>query len=282
MKNKSSKVLLVIMVVAITFYACKKSFLEQKPLGVLDEATLSTEKGINNLVIAAYAMLDGHDGSFGVLGNEWGSGGSNFVFGSMAGGEANRGSSPGDQAGNMVPQIRHEGTSTSGSLNDRWRALYEGVKRTNTVLQFVEKVPTLSDATKKNITGQVRFLRAWYHFQARITFGKVPFVDEKLDADLSLGAIPGVPNDKEIWPNIIADVKYAYDNLPVAQDAIGRVNKWVAGALYGKVLMFSKDFATARTVLQDVVTNGGIQVAGINGVHSGNLLCFPIMLIILM
>jgi len=265
MKNISSKILLVIMVVAMAFYACKKSFLEKKPVGALDEATLSTEKGVNAILIGAYAMLDGHDGSFGVIGNEWGSGGSNFVFGSMAGGEANRGSSPGDQAGNMVPEIRHEGTSTSGSLNDRWRAIYEGVKRTNTVLQVLEKATGISDATKKNITGQARFLRAWYHFNARITWGKVPYLDEKTDADLAAGVIPGVPNDKEIWPNIIADVKYAYDNLPVAQDAVGRVNKWVAGALYGKVLMFSKDYATAKTVLQDVVTNGGIQVASING-----------------
>lgn len=265
MKNISSKILLVIMVVAVTFYACKKSFLEQKPLGVLDETTLATEKGVNNILISAYAMLDGHDGSFGVLGNEWGSGGSNFVFGSMAGGEANRGSSPGDQAGNMVPQIRHEGTSTSGSLNDRWKAIYEGVKRTNTTLQVLEKVQGISDDNKKNIIGQARFLRAWYHFQARITWGKVPYLDEKIDADLASGAIPGVPNDKEIWPNIIADVKYAYDNLPVAQDAVGRINKWVAGALYGKVLMFTKDYATAKTVLQDVVTNGGIQVGSVNG-----------------
>src|SRR5690348_10509354 len=170
MKNISSKILLVIMVVAITFYACKKSFLEQKPVGALDEQTLATEKGVNAILIGAYAMLDGHDGSFGVIGNEWGSGGSNFVFGSMAGGEANRGSSPGDQAGNMVPEIRHEGTSTSGSLNDRWRAIYEGVKRTNTVLQVLEKTSGISDASKKNITGQARLLRAWYHFNARITW----------------------------------------------------------------------------------------------------------------
>ncbi|MEO5562668.1 MAG: RagB/SusD family nutrient uptake outer membrane protein [Chitinophagaceae bacterium] len=255
MKNIVSKVLLGTMV-ALALYACKKSFLEQKPLGVLDEATLSTEKGVNNILTSAYAMLDGHDGSFGVLGAEWGSGGSNFVFGSMAGGEANKGSSPGDQAGNMVPQIRHEGTSTSGSLNDRWKALYEGVKRTNTVLQVLNKVQLIPAANKTNIIGQARFLRAWYHFQARITFGEVPYLDEKIDADLATGAIPGVANDHDIFPEILADVKYAYDNLPEIQNAVGRINKWTAGAFYGKVLLFSKDYATAKTVLTAVVAGG--------------------------
>ena len=44
--------------------------------------------------------------------------------------------------------------------------------------------------------------------------------------------------------------------MPVTQDAVGRVNKWTAGALYGKLLMFTKDYATAKTVLADVVNNG--------------------------
>lgn len=253
MKNKLSKFLLVIMV-AVALFACNKSFLDSAPLGVLDETTLSTEKGINTVLLSAYAMLDGHDGGMN-LGGEWGSGGSNFVFGDMGGGIANRGSAPGDQAGNMVPQIRHDVTSNSGSLNDRWKALYEGVKRTNTVMQILPNVVAVP-ASIKNITGQARFLRAWYHFQARITFGKVPYLDENIAAQLSSGAIPGVPNDKEIWPEILADAKYAYENLPALQDGVGRVNKYVAGALYGKILLFSKDFATAKTVLTDVYTNG--------------------------
>jgi starch-binding outer membrane protein, SusD/RagB family len=255
MKNKLSKILLAFGFAA-ALYACKKNFLDKQPLGVLDETTLATEKGINRLLIAAYAMLDGHDGSFGVVGNEWGSGGSNFVFGSMGGGEANRGSAPGDQASNMVPHLRHEGTANAGSSNDRWRAIYEGVKRTNTVMRILPKVEGLTDDAKKNISGQARFLRAWYHFQARITFGKVPYLDEKIDADLSSGAIPGVKNDHDIYPEILADAKYAYENLPATQDAIGRINKWAAGALYGKVLVYSKDFTNAKTVLTDVVNLG--------------------------
>src|SRR5690349_6581164 len=99
MKNNMSKILLV-SAVAIFAFACKKSFLDVKPNGVLDEATLSTEKGVNKLLLAAYAMLDGHDGGLN-LGVEWGSGASNFLYGSMGGGEANKGSDPNDQCPNM-------------------------------------------------------------------------------------------------------------------------------------------------------------------------------------
>lgn len=248
------KILLAFLVV-VAVYACKKKFLDVIPVGVLDEATLATEKGVNKLLIAAYAMLDAHDGDIN-LGGEWGSGGSNFLYGSIGGGEANKGSDPGDQGPNMTPVQRHEAIGTNGALNDRWKSIYEGVKRTNTTLQILAKVEQISDDARKNLTGQARFLRAWYHFQARIIFGKVPYLDEQIDADLTNGVIEGVANDVDIYPKILEDAKYAWENLPEIQDAIGRVNKWVAGALYGKILMFTKDFATAKTVLTDVVNNG--------------------------
>jgi len=254
MKNKISKLFLA-MAMVLVFFACKKSFLEVAPNGVLDEATLSSEKGINKLLLAAYAMLDGHDGGLN-LGGEWGSGGSNFLYGGIGGGDANKGSDPGDQGPNMSPVQRHDITSTNGATNDRWKAIYEGVKRTNTVLQLLAKVPGISDASRKNLAGQARALRAWYHFQARIIFGKACYLDEQIDLDLSNGVIKSVTNQTDIFPKIVEDAKFAWDNLPAAQDAVGRINKWVAGAIYGKILLFTKDFATARTILNDVVTNG--------------------------
>jgi len=254
MKNKFLKILLCITIV-IGMNACDKGFLENSPRGVLDEATLASEKGVSKLLLSAYAMLDGHDGGLN-LGGEWGSGGSNFLYGDIGGGLANKGSDPGDQGPNMTPVQRHDITSGNGAINDRWKAIYEGVKRTNTVLQVLEKATAVDAAARKNLAGQARFLRAWYHFQARILFGKVPYLDEKIDADLASGAIAGVANDVDIYPKIVEDAKFAWDNLPVSQSAVGLANKWAAGAFYGKVLLFTKDFATAKTVLTDVVANG--------------------------
>ena len=253
MKNKFSKLFLALTLVS-ALYACKKSFLDINPQGALDEATLASGKGVNRVLLGAYALLDGHDGSLN-LGGEWGSSGSNFLFGSIGGGEANKGSSVSDQGPNMTPVQRHEATATNGALNDRWKALYEGVKRTNTAISLITKAGITGDE-QKNLTGQARFLRAWYHFQLRTTFGKVPYLDEKIDADLANSVITGVSNEADIFPMIVADAKFAYENLPAKQEAIARANKWAAGALYGKILMFTKDFATAKTVLTDVVSNG--------------------------
>ena len=84
-----------------------------------------------------------------------------------------------------------------------WKALYEGVKRTNTVLQVLAKVAGISDASRKSLAGQARALRAWYHFQARITFGKACYLDETIDLALSSGAIEGVTNETDIFLKLL-------------------------------------------------------------------------------
>jgi starch-binding outer membrane protein, SusD/RagB family len=77
-------------------YSCGERFLDKQPLGVVSEAGLQNAKGADALLIAAYSSLDGFSG--------WGNGGpwqgaaSNWVFGSICGADAYKGSDPGDQA----------------------------------------------------------------------------------------------------------------------------------------------------------------------------------------
>lgn len=60
------KAVIIVGLIAIMagLYACKKGFLTQNPKGVLDEETLASAKGVDKLLIASYAMLDGFDGGF--------------------------------------------------------------------------------------------------------------------------------------------------------------------------------------------------------------------------
>ena len=52
-----------------------------------------------------------------------------------------------------------------------------------------------------------------------------------------------VANDKDIWPDIENDLKYAIDNLSENpyQNAVGRANKYTAMALLAKAYMFQKN-----------------------------------------
>jgi hypothetical protein len=116
-------------------------------------------------------------------------------------------------------------------------------------LRLVDKVSDLSDAEIKSITGQARALRALYYFHGTVVFGRMPWIDEKTTDYRQ-------PNEKVLWAEMQADLKYAYENLPETFSDIGRINKWAAGALLAKNLVYQKKWAEAKAVLDNVITNG--------------------------
>ncbi len=270
MLTKKLKFLLLLLLVII-YLSCSKSFLTQDPVGTLDPTTLADEKGVGKILIGAYAMLDNYDP--GIEFNQFGASASNSLFAEIGGSTANKGSDLSDQSGIYTPIERHETDALNQASYDQWNVNSEGIKRCNNVLNLLKNVQVITDADRTNIMAQARFLRAWYHFNARIIFKNFPYIDEETATQLDDGTIQGVSNQEEIFPKILEDAKFAYENLPESQDAVGRINKWCAGAFYGKVLLYTQDYATARTVLEDVVDKGknplGVKYA-LNANYSDN------------
>src|SRR3954452_15745844 len=122
MKNKIFRNLSIFtLAFALLVAACKKSFLDQKTVGLLTETEAQSLKGANQFLIGSYAALKG-------IG--WEGGGSNWVYGSIIGGEANKGSDAGDQAA-IVPIQNYSPSPTNNYFNIKWLALYEGIARCN-------------------------------------------------------------------------------------------------------------------------------------------------------
>ncbi|HUP13745.1 MAG TPA: RagB/SusD family nutrient uptake outer membrane protein [Niastella sp.] len=231
-------------------YACKKSFLEKATLGTLDESVLANFAGVQGLLIGAYSMLDGNGGASG--------GGfyttpTNWAFAGVASDDAYKGSDAGDQSNESNPIENYTITSSNGPVRDKWNALYDGATRCNDVLRIMAKATGISEDDQKNIAAQARFLRGHYHFDAKRIYNNVPYVDETITyADGNYN----VPNTTDIWPMIEADFKFAVDNLPETQDAVGRANKSAAKAYLAKVYMYEHKYAEAKALLDDVLANG--------------------------
>jgi hypothetical protein len=238
--------------VGCLFFSCGKNFLENQPNGSLNQPVLSNQKGVEALLIGAYSMLDGYSNN-GVGG--WESSADNWVYGSICGGDAHKGSDASDQP-DIIPIEQHNPNPSNSYFNVKWKAVYEGITRANIVLKTLALATDISDADKVRITGEARFLRAHFHFEARKMWGMVPFISDTATDLVVPNPLVLVANDHDIFPDIEADLQYAYDNLPEIQSAVGRANKWAAGAMLGKCLMFEKKYDQARTVLLDVYTHG--------------------------
>lgn len=242
-KIKTSMVALA-ATVAITV-SCDDEFLDVGATGSLGEAQLTTTSGIDGALIGAYSALNG------VFGNRF-EGPSSWVTGSIAGGEANKGTDPGDYS-TINPIQRYETDPTSGDLNSHWRARFEGVSRANKVLQLVAMSEVVSSADAARITGEAKLLRGHFYFDLKKHYNNVPFVDETVEA-ADISAVPNTPGVS--WDNIIADFQYAFDNLPEVQSQAGRVNKWAAAAYLGKAKLYKGDFAGAKAAFDQVITSG--------------------------
>jgi tetratricopeptide (TPR) repeat protein len=243
--KKVTKYFLTLLMIGVAF-ACGDDFLERKPIGPVAEETLATEKGADALLVSAYSLLDGFGGWD--LGNPWGGTITNWTFGSVAGGDAYKGSEANDQP-DITPIERHEVTGTNPYIEAKWQNLFNGVSRVNKAISTYKGLKTISSETlRATRIAEAKFLRAFYYLELKRVFNKVPYIDETVTEFRQ-------PNDKDIWANITKDAQEAAAALPATQADIGRATKWSATALLGKILIYQKKYAEAETAFDAVINS---------------------------
>ncbi|HMJ68057.1 MAG TPA: RagB/SusD family nutrient uptake outer membrane protein [Cyclobacteriaceae bacterium] len=243
LNNRNKIAALLIGALVVGPIACKETFLEVPITGNLTETQLGTQAGLEKLLIGVYANLNGRDA--------WHGGATNWLWGSIRGGEANKGTNSGD-FNSMNPVENYAIEPTNSEVAAKWAKSYEGVVRANILIKTATASTDVSDAVKSRILAESRFLRGFYYFELRKNFGMVPYIDESVDGT----AAYVIKNDTDVWPKIEEDLKFAYATLTPTMSAIGRANKYAAGALLGKAYLYQKKWADAKTVLDDVVANG--------------------------
>ncbi len=239
------RIFLIAGTIAIAAVSCKDDFLNVSPTGSLANETLANKNGVEGALIGTYTAVRG------IFGNRF-EGPNHWVTGAILGGDANKGTDPGDYS-TINPIQRYETDPTNGDINSLWRGRFEGVSRANAVLRLLTQATDISAADQKRISGEARFLRGHFYFDLKKHFNSLPYIDETQDYGTGIEKIPNTP---DIWDEIEADLKYAYDNLPETQSQAGRVNKWAAGAMLAKAYLYQKKFAEARALFDAVIANG--------------------------
>jgi hypothetical protein len=249
---KYIKLFILTAIVGMYFFSCGKNNLDKRPLGQVDETALANKKGVEGLLVGAYSLLDGIGGNK----SDYYSAASNWIYGSICGSEAYTGSEDGDFARvPILPIEKFYPTAANEALASKWGTLYDGVQRANDVLRIMAKAKDISPDDQKRIAGEARFLRAHYHFEAKKIWNKVPYIDETITYG---NGNYHVSNEKDIWPDIENDLKYAVDNLAATpyNGAVGRATKYTAMALLAKAYMFQKKFTEAKPLLEAIIGSG--------------------------
>jgi hypothetical protein len=242
--NKYNVLVLGIILVsgALGLQACKKKFLDAQPYGQYTTDLIKSKKGLEGLLVGVYGFLDGQG-----IGDSWEGSAVNWATAGVAADDDYKGTDANDQP-QMTEVEQYQSQPTNRYFYNKWLVLYEGVARANDVIRLSnDPAITLTDDEKKNIVGQARFLRGHYHFDAKRMWNNVPYISDTTTK---------YDNARDIWPDIEADFKYAYDNLPETQDMAGKANKWAAACYLAKAYMYEHKFAEAKALF-DIITVSG-------------------------
>jgi hypothetical protein len=148
-------------------------------------------------------------------------------------------------------------TPVNSTLTELWQAAYEGINRANYMVQYKAANPagqTVDFAGKESLYGEVYFLRAYYYFQLVRMFGDVPlFVDKRLS--LSESKSLQRASKADVYAQIEKDLTAAIAALPPVQVQKGRITKYAAQALLGKVFLYQNKFDQAAAMLDNVINS---------------------------
>jgi hypothetical protein len=168
---------------------------------------------------------------------------------------------PADRGGQRVEALdEFLLNADDGSISNYWNDLYDGVARTNYVLENIDNVSYSSNLLKAQRKGETRFFRAWFYFNLVRSYGDVPLVtntvvtpEGALDAEYTQRVDAGV-----VYDTIMQNIDYAISVLPQRwpTSETGRITQGAALMLKAKVLMEQQQYAQAIPPLEQLTMLG--------------------------
>ncbi len=210
--------------------SCSNFLDDQVPQATLTQDEVKNPEYIDNVLISAYAGLvsiEDMNASFSLWNYDTRSddayvGGSDFADGE--------------------PFHRLEKSTgvmtTDWPFSSIWTRFYNYLSRVSLSLDILASA-NQDNATIQQRTAEMKFLRAYGHFQLKRLFKKIPFVNKPnmQEADYNNLSNTEYTND-EGWQQIINDLEDAYAVLPVTQTEKGRPTKAACAAFLAKVYLY--------------------------------------------
>ena len=229
MKTKIFFIICAICVIC-GFFSCSNFLEEQVPQATLTQDEVKNPEYIDNVLISAYAGLvsiEDMNASFSLWNYDTRSddayvGGSDFSDGE--------------------PFHRLEKSTgvmtTDWPFSSIWNRFYNYLSRVSLSLDILASADQ-ENATIKQRTAEMKFLRAYGHFQLKRLFKKIPFVNKPNmeEEDYNNLSNTEYTND-EGWQQIINDLEDAYAVLPVVQTEKGRPTKAACAAFLAKAYLY--------------------------------------------
>jgi len=243
MKIKKIKYVIVAGTLIATLGSCTKDYITNEPKGqFLSENYYANKDQAYAGLIAAYDVLGKNSGGF-----------DNMIMMLNAGSDDHFAGGGGPSDGLGMHSFSHyvmDGTSSQDVIG-LWSNHYQGIYRTNILLQKLPAVPMDGNLIVR-FTAEAKAIRALCYFNLVRMYKNVPLILTPLTTSEMYSVTQA--NPAEVYAQIEADLLDAIGGLPntLATEERGRFTKGAAQALLGKVYLYDGKNALAAEQLAEV------------------------------
>lgn len=242
----------------ILFSGCSEDFLNPKPLSIYEPgATFTTESGL----MAAMAICDRHlRGYYSTDHNEMLTLGTEYIFSDLMVGSATDKSGMLDNIASMLtPTSDQSSQNNLDRTNSMWyfyEETYKGVMYANTIIQYVDGVEGMNEASKNAFKGRAYFHRAFRYYALVFQYGDVPLTAKVVE----------VPKQNyrrtkrdAILQMLVKDLEFAVQWVPDQKDmsVIGMINKGACRMLLAKCYLALGEYTQAKDLMDIVIDQSG-------------------------
>ncbi len=216
--------------IGVAFTSCSDFLDKQTPQATLTQDEVKDPRYIDDVLVSAYAGLiaiEDMNSSFSLWNYDTRS------DDAYVGGSSNSDGEP------FHRLEKCEGVMTTDwPFSSIWNKLYKYLSRVSLSMDMLAAADQNNPVIQQR-TGEMKFLRAYGHFQLKRLFKKIPFVNKlnMTEEDYNNLSNTEYTND-EGWQQIINDLEDAYAVLPVTQTEKGRPTKAAAAAFLAKVYLY--------------------------------------------
>jgi hypothetical protein len=154
--------------------------------------------------------------------------------------------------------------ATNGTVSEKlWKPPYKIIYSANTVIARLDATADnqVDDSTKRILTSEAKFIRAFCYFYLVNMFGDVPLV---LTTDFTQTVTMAKTPKSAVYAQIEEDLKLAQELLltdyaTAATERI-RANKWAATALLARVYLYQQKWAEAEAQASAVIGNSQFSI----------------------
>lgn len=224
MKNRSTKLLLPLLLVIFTT-SCTKDFLsETNKSSITQENYFTTAAQANAAVTGIYPMLQTLNQEIEFRGDAV------WSLLEMPVGHINIGGSQYKDG-----SIKHTNSANEPVYSILWTGFYNGIANANLAIKRIPAVP-MNETAKKSLLGEAYFLRALYYSYLVKLYGDIPLMTEPIDFS-SKDLYPERSPQELVYALIISDLKTAEESGLPNTDITGKASLGAVKSLLASVYL---------------------------------------------